>query len=414
MFSSIIKISFRNLSSSKLRSFLTILGVVIGVSSVIIIFSIGQSAQALILGQLKGVGSNLIGVLPVAADEKGPPASVMGISVTTLKYEDLLELTNRSRNPYIEKGAGYVLGTTSVSFGSESLNASFTGTTHQYLEVENAELKAGRFFTKEEEANLSRVAVLGSTIAQDIFGQENPINKKIKIGEHKFTVIGVFQERGSVAFGLSSQDESVFVPLFTAQKLLLGINHLGFIRLKVVNENLIPQAIAQSKEILRQRHRLESSEEDDFTIRSLSMALNVLENVTDVLRYFLLVIGSISLVVGGVGIMNIMLISVSQRIREIGVRKAVGAKNSDLLLQFIFESTVISLLGGVVGIIIGIGISFLAAKIISGLGYDWEFLISIWSIFWALLVSFLIGMVFGIYPARKASKISPMESLRYE
>ncbi len=414
MFFNIIKISLRNLSSFKLRSFLTILGVIIGVSSVIIIFSIGQSAQALILDQLKGVGSNLIGILPGSSEEKGPPASVMGISITTLKYEDLLELINQSRNPYIEKGAGYVLGVTSVSFENKNFNVSFTGVTHQYLEVENAELKKGRFFNREEETNLSQVVVLGSIIAQDLFGKENPINKKIKIGEHKFKVIGVFKERGSVAFGISSQDESIFIPLLTAQKIFLNINHLGFIRLKVIEENLVSQAIVQSREILRQRHNLQKNEKDDFSIRSLTMAISILKNVTNVLRYFLLAIGSISLLVGGVGIMNIMLISVNQRIREIGIRKAVGARNSDLLLQFIFESVFVSLLGGLIGIILGIGLSFLAAKIISHLGYDWKFLISIWSIFWAVLISFLIGVMFGIYPARKASKISPMESLRYE
>ncbi len=413
-FSDPIKISFKNILAAKLRSFLTILGIVIGVASVILIMAIGQSAQVLILDQISGVGSDLIGVLPGASDESGPPAAAMGIIITTLKYSDLEALRNKNNVPETMAGAAYVTGTTSVSFNSNSVNMSFVGTTASYLEVENAEIAVGRFLTKDEETNLSRVVILGKNAAEDIFGNADPLNKKIEINDQSYSVIGIFKERGSSSFGISSQDDSVYIPLKTAQKLILGIDHLGYIRLKVRNQELIPFAIANTKETLREEHNIDDSADDDFSVRDQASAIDLISKVTDVLRYFLLTIGSISLLVGGVGIMNVMLIAVNQRIREVGLRKAVGARNKDILFQFIIESSVIALLGGVVGILIGIILAFLVSVVATFLGYDWPFLISWQSILVSTLVSILVGIIFGLYPARKASRVSPMEALRYE
>jgi len=409
-----VKISYKNLMAAKFRSFLTILGTIIGVASVIIIMAIGQSAQELILDQVKGVGSNLIGILPGASEEEGPPAAIMGISATTLKYEDLLALMKERNVPEAEDAAGYVMSTVSVSQEETDLNAPLTGTTASYINVEDSEVVRGRFFTENEERGLAREAVLGSNVAEDLFGSEDPLNKKIKINKHNFTVIGVFKSRGSMAFGISSQDDSVFIPLRTAQKLILGINHLGFIRLKVKSTDLIDSAIANAKITLRNRHYIDDPINDDFTIRDMASVVEMISNITNVLRYFLLTIGSVALIVGGVGIMNIMLITVSQRIREVGLRKALGAKNADVMTQFLVESATISFLGGAIGIILGVLVAFLASIIVQSLGYNWPFLISIWSIVIAVTVSILIGIIFGLYPAFKASRVSPMESLRYE
>jgi putative ABC transport system permease protein len=409
-----VKISYKNLMAAKFRSFLTILGVIIGVASVIIIMSIGLSAQGLILDQVKGIGSNLIGVLPGASEKEGPPPALMGISTTTFTYDDLLAITNKKNIPEVEDGAGYVMGTASISWNSVSKNASFTGTTASYINVESADIVDGRFFNSEEEANMSRFAVLGNQIAKDIFEQNDPLNQKIKINDENFTVIGIFKERGSSAFGASSQDDTVFVPLKTAQKIILGINHLGFARLKVKSPDLIPSAINNVEITLRNRHNIDDSANDDFSVRDQAAALETIGKITDVLRYFLLAVGTISLIVGGVGIMNIMLIAVGQRIREVGLRKAVGAKNGEIMSQFLVESASVSLLGGIIGIILGILVAFIAAKIIQSLGYSWQFLISFQSIAVAVLVSILIGIIFGLYPARKASRVSPMEALRYE
>ena len=400
--------------AAKWRSFLTMLGIIIGVGSVILIMAIGQSAQVLILDQVSGIGSNLIGVLPGASDEEGPPAAVMGISITTLTYEDLNALRDGRNVPEIEAASGYVMGTAAAAHNGTNLNAPFTGTTASYVEVENAEVLRGRFFNRDEETNLARTAVLGSKIAEDLFGSDDPLNKVFKLKDQNFTVIGILKERGSSGFGFSSQDDSVYVPLKTAQRLLLGINHIGYARLKVKSQELIPFAVANTKMTLRERHDIDDPADDDFSVRDQAAALDIVKNVTDVLRYFLLTIGTISLIVGGVGIMNIMLIAVSQRIREVGLRKAVGAKTEDVMTQFLVESATISLIGGIIGIILGLVFAFLVSIIVQQFGYNWPFLISGASIFVATAVSIFIGIVFGIYPARKASRISPMEALRYE
>jgi putative ABC transport system permease protein len=409
-----VKISYKNLMASKFRSFLTILGVVIGVAAVIIIMAVGRSAQALIIDQIQGIGTNLIAVLPGASNEDGPPASILGISITTLTYDDLQALRSGRRIPEIEDGAGYVSGSIAVKHRNESVNASLTGTTASYLDVEDAEIEKGRFFNESEEAGLSRVAVLGNQLAEDIFGEKDPLNQKIEINDLNFQVVGVLEERGSAAFGVQSQDGAVFIPLKTAQKSVLGINHLAFIRLKVKSPELIESAKANIAITLRDRHNIKDPVNDDFSVRDQASALEIVTTVTNALRYFLLAIGSISLIVGGVGIMNIMLIAVTQRIREVGLRKAVGAKNQDILYQFIIESATVSGVGGVIGIIFGIFVSFLIAIIAQVFGYEWPLLISPLSILIAVAISIGIGVIFGSYPARKASKVSPMEALRYE
>lgn len=409
-----IKISYKNLMAAKFRSFLTILGIVIGVASVIIIMAIGQSAQVLILDQVSGIGSNLVGILPGASDENGPPSAALGIKVTTLKYEDLEALRNGKNVPEISEAAGYVMGTEGLAYKSNNLTASFTGTTASYINVENSEIAEGRFFIKDEENNMSRVAIVGQNIVRDLFDGEDPVGKTFKMKEQKFMVIGVFKEKGGAGFGTASVDSSVFVPLLTAQRLLMGIDYIALIRAKVKSTDLTPYAIANIKTTLRERHGIDDPTNDDFSVRDQAQAVDMIKKITNVLKYFLLSIGTISLIVGGVGIMNTMLIVVSQRIREVGLRKAVGAKNGDVLMQFLIESSFISFLGGLFGIILGIAISFIAALIMQALGYTWPFLISWQSIVVAALVSVGIGILFGMYPARKASQVSPMEALRYE
>lgn len=400
--------------AAKFRSFLTILGIIIGVASVIIIFAVGQSAQELILDQVRVVGSNLIGILPGASDEKGPPASAMGVVITTLKYDDFLELKKPKNVTGVVAGAAYLMGTATVENDGNDYGMSFTGTTSEYLEVESTSIERGRFFIEEEEKNLSRVAVLGVTAAKDIFGEADPIGQKIKINDYKFTVIGILKERPSAAFGISSQDDTVFVPIMTAQKILLGINHLAFIRLKIDSIENIPIAKEDASEVLRNQHDIEDPGDDDFSVRDQASAVDLIKDITNAMRYFLLAVGTISLIVGGVGVMNVMLIAVNQRIREVGLRKAVGAKNIDVMTQFLIESATISFIGGLVGIAFGIGVSYLASVIINSMDYDWQFIISPSSIFIAGGVSILIGIIFGLYPAIKASRISPMEALRYD
>lgn len=409
-----IKISYKNLTTAKFRSFLTMLGIIIGVGSVILIMAIGQSAQALILDQVSGIGSNLIGILPGASDEKGPPAAALGIKVTTLKYGDLEALRNGKNVPELVDVAGYVLGTAQSIYNGNNLTTSFTGTTSSYINVESSEISEGRFFNKDEENNMSRVAVVGKNIVRDLFDGENPIGKSFKMKDQRLMVVGVFKEKTNAGFGGVSVDDSVFVPLLTAQKLLLGIDYIAMMRAKAKNADLVPYAIANIKTTLRERHNIDNPMDDDFSVRDQAQAIEMIKKITNVLKYFLLSIGTISLIVGGVGIMNTMLIVVNQRIREVGLRKAVGAKNKDILIQFLIESSAISFFGGMFGIILGVIISFIAALVMQALQYHWPFLISWQSIAAATLVSIGIGVLFGMYPARKASQVSPMEALRYE
>lgn len=407
-----IRIALNNLKAAKFRSFLTILGIVIGIASVIIIMAIGTSAQELILDQVKGIGSNLIGVLPGASEESGPPASAMGVVITTLKYDDLKALLQKNNVPNVVDGSGYVRGNNTVQYEGRDKNFTFQGTTASYVNVENVEIESGRFFTKEEETSLARLAVLGSEVAEDLFNGGDVIGKKIKIGDQSFEVVGVLKKRGSTAF--FNQDTTIFMPLFTAQKIMLGIDYLNFIRLKVDNEVNIDRAKADVIATLRERHGIKKEEEDDFSVRDQKAGLDAITKVTGAIKYFLTAIAAISLIVGGVGIMNTMLISVNQRIREVGLRKAIGAKNSVIMLQFLMESMVVTFIGGIFGIILGVVISALAALIIQKLGYYWPFIITFSSIIIAVFISGLIGIFFGIYPARKAAKLNITEALRYE
>jgi len=398
--------------AAKFRSFLTILGIIIGIASVIIVMAVGASAQQLILDQVNSVGSNLVGVLPGAANDKGPPASVFGIVTTTLKQADLDAVLKKKNVPNAIAASGYVTGIGTAGYANTSVSESFQGVSPSLPDVEDIKLQSGRFFSNEENTGLARVAVLGATAAQDIFKNQDPLGKVFSLKNENFVVIGVTEKKGSG--GISNTDGTIFIPLLTAQKLLLGIDYLNYMRVKIDSVDNMDRATADIKYTIRTRHNIKDPANDDFSVRNSAQALSIITNVTNVLKYFLTGIAAISLLVGGIGIMNIMLISVNQRVREIGLRRAVGARSRHILTQFLIESSFITLIGGVIGIIFGILVAFLASIIINALGYTWQFLISPSSIVVATFVSIMIGVLFGIYPAKKAAKISPIEALRYE
>ncbi|MDD5083486.1 MAG: ABC transporter permease [Candidatus Moranbacteria bacterium] len=405
-----MKMAWKNLSASKFRTFLTILGIVIGIASVILVMSVGASAQQLILGQIRSVGSNLVGILPGASEESGPPASAFGVVTTTLTMEDVEAIIKQ--NPHVLAASGYVSGSSTVSYKNESFAMTYQGVSAELPLVESIMIGEGRFFTADENKGLSRVVVLGSERAHDLFGDLDPLGKTVSFGDLNFSVVGVLEERGSSGF--SNPDQTVYVPVTTAQKLLLGIDYISLARMKVDTEDNIPLVTESIRNILRDRHDLEGDKEDDFSVRSTAEALSTITNITNVLKYFLTFVAGISLFVGGIGIMNIMLIALKQRIREVGLRKALGARNADIQFQFLVESVFISLAGGVLGFLLGVGLTYVAAVIVQSLGYEWEFILTLQSALVALVVVLIIGIFFGLYPAKKAAEVSPMEALRYE
>jgi len=409
-----IKVSMTALLANKARSFLTMLGIIIGVGAVIIIMAVGGGAQSLILAQVESLGTNIIGVLPGKSEDEGPPASAMGIVITTLVYDDVLALRKKSNVPNIVEAVGMTKGIGTVSWGSHSYDTNLSGCTIGYLEVEGGEVERGRFFSENEERNMTKVAVLGSTVKNELFGASEAVGQRIKIKKHTFEVIGVMKERGTVAF--QDYDDQVFLPLKTMQKLIAGVNHLALIRAKIDSDVNIEQAINDVALTLREQHDIDdpSGSSDDFTVRSAAQALDMITTVTNALKYFLAAMAALSLIVGGIGIMNIMLISVTERTREIGLRKAVGANNFNIMTQFLMEAVTITVIGGIVGIIGGAVISYIIAIVANLLGYDWAFVISLVSIILAVGVSMLVGLVFGLYPAKKAAGLEPVEALRYE
>ncbi len=406
------KIAYQALSASRLRFFLTVLGIVIGVASVILVMSAGASAQQLILGQIESVGSNLLAVLPGASEENGPPAMAFGIVSKTLVNGDLEALRDGKNIPEIIDAVGYVTGTAIAESDSEDIVASYQGVSSSLPNVETMKIESGRFFFPDEDTRMAHIVVLGSGVAEKLFPNGEALGRTVTIKHIPFTVVGVLKKRGSGTF--SNTDDLIHIPLDTAQKELLGIKYLNYIRAKVNQSGDVGQVKTEVYRLLDQRHDIEPGQESDFSVRSLESALDIIRSLTNVLKFFLVSIAAISLLVGGIGIMNSMLIAVNARVREIGLRKAVGARPGEIMFQFLLESVIITLLGGLIGIVIGVSLAYAASLIIPKLGYDWQFLVPISSVWVSFGVCFAIGMVFGLYPARKASKVSPMEALRYE
>ena len=405
-----IKLVFLYASTHKLRTFLTALGLIIGISSLILVISLGGSAQKSIIAQMQKLGTNIIVVLPGGSDKGKPSTQIFSSQeITTLKYADAQAL---KKAPGVVAMSAYVRGSAQVSHMDKVESVLFSGVDSDYTSVENASLLEGRFFTSQENKSMARVAVLGKKIADDLFGKSNPLERRVKINGRDFKVIGVMKKRGKVIF--FDYDKQVFLPVKTAQKILLGVNHINFIRAKVAKEKDIPSTVLYFKRILRHRHYIKDPKKDDFTIRDTRQMLDIFYKVTDALKNFLALIAGVSLIVGGIGMSNVMYVIVDERIREIGLRKAVGARNSDILYQFLLESTLLSLFGGTLGILLGILTEFLISFGAGKVNIIWPFSLSLLAILLSLIISFFIGLAFGFLPAKKASRLSPAEAMRYE
>ncbi|MGB0756874.1 MAG: ABC transporter permease [Patescibacteria group bacterium] len=405
-----LQTAFKALLANKQRSLLTMLGVIIGIGSIVVIMSVGKGTESLVTSQISSIGSNLIVILPGAANDDGPPAGVFGIVTKTLKNDDIAAVEREI--PAIVAASGYARGQATLQWQNQSYDATFSGVEHDYIEVEQADIAMGRFFTDDENRGTARVIILGSDVAADVFQGDDPIGERVRLGRENFTVIGVMEERGVAGF--VNQDTQVFIPIETAQKIMLGINYVSLARLRVADGENLEAVAEQIRQILRDRHNITDPANDDFSVRNSAQALDLLSNLTGALSLFLAAIGSISLLVGGVGIMNIMLVSVNERIQEIGLRKSIGARRKDIEAQFLIEALIITIVGACIGIIGGALLSGAIALIVQSLDLNWVFAVPLSSIGIALGMAIVIGLVFGYYPARRAAKLDPIDALRYE
>ncbi len=410
----------KNLRARKGRTLLTILGITIGVAGVIVIISLGAGAQSLILGQVTKLGSNLLVVQPGMASENGPP--IPGLLISTLVNSDAEALRNSNFVPHAAAVNAAVQGSVTITWGSKTIDATFIGTDDKYPQVNNFTMQSGQFFSAADNTGGANVAVIGSEISKQLFGNSgvNPIGQVVKVkssvqsnvGGVPLRVIGVIASRGSSFF--QNQDELVFLPLVIGQQQILGIRYLQSIYIKVDDAANIDSTIASINAVLKQRHHILSEVNIDFTIRNQADAIKILSTITNALRLFLAAMAAISLVVGGIGILNIMMVTVAERTREIGLRKALGATDRAIRNQFLLEAILLTSLGGVMGIIIGGLTAYLISLLMDHLGYDWAFIVSWVSIVLSVGVSVLTGVIFGLFPAIKAAKLDPIEALRYE
>jgi putative ABC transport system permease protein len=410
-FAAILRIALNALRVNKLRSALTMLGIIIGVAAVIVMIAVGNGAQARVEEQIRSLGANIIIVFSASATFTGARSGAG--SMQTISEDDAYAIARELADD-IQAAAPALRGSGQVVAGNANWSTTFYGVTPEYLEAREWVIADGRAFEAADVNGATKVALIGQTVARNLFGDESPVDQVIRIRKVPLTVIGVLQSKGQSLSG-NDQDDLVLMPISTARKRVLGAlalaksRSVGSITVKVRPDADMKAAEERMRELLRQRHRLQPGQEDDFNVRNLSEILQAQEQSSKVLAMLLAAVASVSLLVGGIGIMNIMLVSVTERTREIGLRMAVGARGRDILTQFLVEAVTLSLIGGIIGILLGIGGAYLIGELAG-----WRTQLSVAAIVLAVGFAAAVGVFFGFYPARKAAGLSPIEALRYE
>ena len=401
----LLKIALRALANNKLRGFLTMLGIIIGVASVITMLAIGQGSKRSIQAQISEMGSNMIMIQP-GADMRGgvrQDASAM----ETLKLQDYEDIVNETR--YVSATSPSVNSSGQAIYGANNAPSTVYGISPDYMEIRRYEVEDGDMFSDQDVQTAAKVCVIGKTVVDNLFpGGENPVGRVIRFQKLPFRVVGVLKSKGYNSMGMD-QDDLILAPYTTIQKKILAITHLQGITCSALKEEYTDQAIDEISEILRRNHRLRETDDDDFTIRSMQELSTMLTSTTDIMTTLLAAVAGISLLVGGIGIMNIMYVSVTERTREIGLRMSIGAKGMDILAQFLIESILISVTGGLIGVLFGVG----AALIVNVVAH-FPIYIQPWSVLLSFVVCTVTGVFFGWYPAKKAAQLDPIEAIRYE
>lgn len=405
-----LKTAYRGLEQNRARSFLTILGIVIGVTAIILVMSLGQGAQALILDQVKGMGSRTI--IVGGGREPSGPSDAAQIFNDSLKIRDLELLERRENTPSVKYVMPIAFGASNASYKSDTFNLTIFGASPLMEKIFDMPLKDGVFFTDEDIRARAKYVVIGNKVKNELFGANEAVGQVIKMKGLNFRVIGVIAERGQDFFNF---DEAAIVPYTTAQDYVLGIKHFQRFIIQAQNEMLIEQAVEEIKLTLRESHDITGTEKDDFFVITQVQVAESLSSITSVLTIFLTAVAAISLIVGGIGIMNIMLVSVTERTKEIGLRKALGATYKNILTQFLLEAVILTSIGGLTGILLGAFLSWAISKGITNFTeIAWTFSFPVSAAILGIGVSGAIGLIFGLYPARTAANKSPIDALRYE
>lgn len=406
-FYSAVYIAIKNLIVHKVRAFLTLLGIVIGIATVTVIVSAGEGLKGFVLGQVESFGSNTLFV-----EARPPELELIFTIITTLKAEQMEKIIESDAFPYINKGYAYAATQAVARSPYEEITVDVNGTNEDYIEIDAAKIARGRFITERENRSLKKVAVLGSEAAEKLFPTGDPLNQSIKVNTHSFKVIGVLEEKGADLY--MNVDQMVFIPIRVLQKFYSGTDWIPYFAVQVDDARYLQESKEAVVDFLRKEHGIQRDSKEDFAVTTSEEAMEIVDSVLVGVSILLLCLALISLVVGGVGIMNIMYVTVTERTREVGLRKAVGAKYYDILMQFLLEAAIITGIGGVLGAALGMGLTYMMAVYAQDYGFQWEYFVSVDAIILAVIVALFCGVVFGLAPARKAAKQDPIEALRYE